>query len=373
MAALYLHIPFCRQACHYCDFHFSTTLKRVPEMVDALILELRLRRDEIAEPIRTVYFGGGTPSMLSTDQLDRIFTEIESNYTLADQVEWTLEANPDDLSLARLTHLAAGRVNRLSIGIQAFEDRFLTAMNRSHTADQALRVIQDARSFGFQDLTADLIYGQPNMSLADWKKQVQQLLDFQLPHFSSYALTVEPRTALARQVEIGQVSMPDDDLVEAQFHYLHEAAENAGYEHYEVSNFAMPGHHSKHNSSYWEGISYLGIGPSAHSYLKGERRWNVSNNARYIQSLNEGKSFWESESLSEADRYNEWVMTGLRLAAGLNPEELNSFDAKFKSHFEKEVQILVSKNQLEPVNGRVAIPANQRFLSDGIASELFWT
>lgn len=371
MAALYVHIPFCRQACHYCDFHFSTTLHRVPEMVEGLINELRLRRDEISEPIKTVYFGGGTPSMLTTEQLDRVFSAIEEHYTLADSVEWTLEANPDDLSSARLTHLAEGRVNRLSIGIQAFEDRFLKAMNRSHSADQAKQVIIQARTYGFRDLTADLIYGQPEMSLSDWNEQVKRLLDFELPHFSSYALTVEPKTALAHQVSKGLVKMPDEGLIEDQFHLLRETASSAGYEHYEVSNFGLPGHRSKHNTSYWQGIPYLGIGPSAHSYLGSQRRWNIANNAEYLKGLENGTPFWETETLTETDRFNEWVMTGLRLIDGLEESVLSSFSTELQNHFEEEAKFLVSIGQLERGNGKIRIKPDQRFLSDGIASELF--
>lgn len=373
MAGLYVHIPFCRQACHYCDFHFSTTLHRVDDMVEALIKELRLRRD--AGPWRTidtVYFGGGTPSMLSTEQLDQLFNTIIQEYQVAPDGEWTLEANPDDLSTARLAHLAAGQINRLSIGIQAFDDHWLKMMNRSHDAEQARNVIAAAREFGFRDLTTDLIYGMPDMSLAQWQEQVKRLLDFELPHFSSYALTVEPRTALAHLVEKRNIPMPDDGLVEDQFHALIEAAHEAGYEHYEVSNFARPGHRSRHNTSYWEGVPYLGIGPSAHSYDGEERRWNVANNASYMKALSTGEPYWEHEQLTEADRFNEWIMTGLRLADGIDPKEVNSYGSEFQKHFMKEVEASLMAGHLEECNGRLRIKSSARFKSDGIASDLFY-
>ena len=373
MAGIYVHIPFCRQACHYCDFHFSTTLHRVPEMVEALISELRLRRDAfLKDPIETVYFGGGTPSMLTTEQLDLLFNTIEEIYQPAVDAEWTLEANPDDLRADRLAHLAAGRVNRLSIGIQAFDDKWLAMMNRSHDAVQARGVVAAARECGFRDLTADLIYGMPNMSLEQWQEQVKRLLDFELPHFSSYALTVEPRTVLAHRVAKGDVAMPDDALVEDQFQELVEAASAAGYEHYEVSNFARPGHRSKHNTGYWQGVTYLGIGPSAHSYDGMVRRWNVANNAAYVAALASGKAYWEQEQLSDADRYNEWVMTGLRLIYGIDPARVQEFGPELQSHFASEVERSVQAGDLEEKNGKLRIAPLRRFRSDGIASDLFF-
>lgn len=373
MAGLYVHIPFCRQACHYCDFHFSTTLHRVPEMVEGLKKELRLRRDAWStHTFQTLYFGGGTPSMLTTTQLDELFEVLDSEYEINPDAEWTLEANPDDLTMTRLQHLSWSPINRLSIGIQAFDDLWLSMMNRSHDAAQAIRVISEARSFGFRDLTADLIYGMPQMNLKQWTEQVKRLLDFELPHFSSYALTVEPRTALAHQVEKGSVQMPEDGLVEDQFHALVQAAQAAGYDHYEVSNFARPGHRSKHNTSYWHGVPYLGIGPSAHSYDGQARRWNVANNAHYLQALEKGESFHEQEELSEVDRYNEWVMTGLRLSDGLRRDGLSEFSPKLRAHFDQEVSAAQAAGELVEEDGYIRIAPWRRFRSDGIASDLFY-
>ncbi|QTN37959.1 radical SAM family heme chaperone HemW [Cryomorphaceae bacterium] len=373
MAGLYVHIPFCRQACHYCDFHFSTTLHRVPEMVEGLKQELRLRRDAWStRTFQTLYFGGGTPSMLTTAQLDELFEALHSEYNINPDAEWTLEANPDDLTMTRLQYLSESPINRLSIGIQAFDDTWLSMMNRSHDSAQAIRVISEARSFGFRDLTADLIYGMPQMNLNQWKEQVKRLLDFELPHFSSYALTVEPRTALAHQVEKGTVQMPEDGLVEDQFHALVQAAESAGYEHYEVSNFARPGHRSKHNTSYWHGVPYLGIGPSAHSYDGKMRRWNVANNAHYLEALEEGGTFHEQEELSEADRYNEWVMTGLRLSDGIRREGISEFSSALRAHFDQEVSAAQAAGELVEEDGYIRIAPWRRFRSDGIASDLFY-
>ena len=300
MSGIYIHIPFCKQACHYCDFHFSTSLKKKDELINALVKELMLRKDEFKnQTVKTIYFGGGTPSLLTIDELRFLIDEVYKNYDVADNPEITLEANPDDLILNELSPRAQSRgltsssifedylnvgINRLSIGIQSFFEADLKLMNRAHNAKEAKQCLEEATKH-FQNISVDLIYGIPGLSNDHWIENIETALSFNIPHISSYALTVEPKTALESFIKKGIIKNVDDDLAQEQFHILIEKLEAAGFVHYELSNFGKPDYFSKNNSAYWKGKPYLGIGPSAHSFNGNERGWNVRNNSKYIKSL----------------------------------------------------------------------------------------
>ncbi|MCC6724847.1 MAG: radical SAM family heme chaperone HemW [Saprospiraceae bacterium] len=371
MAGLYLHIPFCKQACHYCNFHFSTSLKQKDAMVAAILQELHLQKDYLGgESLETIYFGGGTPSLLGKHDLDLIFEAIFKHYPVAAQnMEVTLEANPDDLTPLKINELRSTPINRLSIGVQSFSETDLRFMNRAHNAAEALACIQNAQSVGFENLTVDLIYGSPSTSHQQWAENLSTLVSLQIPHLSCYCLTVEPKTALAHQVKKGTARPVDDEHAAQQFEYLMEAAQRAGYEHYEISNFALPDWHSRHNASYWQGKKYLGVGPSAHSYNGQSRQWNVANNAAYIRSLLEETLPFELETLTPVQRYNEYVMTGLRTVWGCNLLKIK--DLGFESHFTEGAKPFLLDGTMELDGENYRLTKSGKFLADGIAAELF--
>ena len=372
MAGIYIHIPFCKQACHYCDFHFSTSMKKKDEMIAALISEVHLRKNEINEPVETIYFGGGTPSVLSTEEIDQILEPIFSLFNVIENPEITLEANPDDLSKDRIQQLAHSKINRLSIGIQSFYNEDLQMMNRAHNADEAWNSLVEATNY-FDNISIDLIYGIPNMGLDRWKANVQKALDLGINHISTYALTVEPKTALASLIKKGKIAQPDDGNAHEHFLALIEMLENAGFIHYELSNFGKPDYFSKNNSAYWLGKKYLGIGPSAHSFDGKNRSWNIANNSLYIQSIQKNELPNETETLSVQDRYNEYVMAGLRTIWGVSLDRIeNEFGTNYKDYLLKEVQRFIDNEQLQLVNNVLKTTVKGKFFCDGIASELFW-
>ena len=373
MAGIYIHIPFCRQACHYCDFHFSTSLKHKDEMIDALIAELKLRKAEfLNENVATIYFGGGTPSVLSVGEINRIITAVEQNYTLISQPEITLEANPDDLSKQKIHQLAQSPINRLSIGVQSFFDDDLQMMNRSHNAISAYESIAESRRF-FDNITLDLIYGIPNMSMEKWDANIRKALALNVPHISSYALTVEPRTALHHLIQQGKIPLPDDGLAHEHFLHLVKTLEYRGFVHYELSNFGLPDYFSRNNSAYWQGKKYLGIGPSAHSFDGTSRSWNVTNNVRYIQQIQQNILPAEKEFLTQADRYNEYIMTGLRTIWGVSLEKIrNDFGQKYANYLLKNAQKYLQTNQLIVENDCLKTTLQGKFFTDGISGDLFW-
>lgn len=371
MAGLYLHIPFCKQACHYCNFHFSTSLKSKDEMVAAILRELALQKDYLeGEPLETIYFGGGTPSLLDRRDLDLIFGEIFKHYPISKQpLEVTLEANPDDLNSLKINELKQTLVNRLSIGVQSFSEEDLRFMNRAHNATEALTCIQNAQQAGFENLSADLIYGSPTTSHEQWAANLAQVFALKIPHLSSYCLTVEPKTALAHMIKKGTARPVDDEHAARQFEFLMEKTAAAGYEHYEISNLALPGHYSRHNTSYWQGKKYLGIGPSAHSFNGLSRQWNVANNAAYIRSLQAGELSFEMETLTPVQRYNEYVMTGLRTIWGCNLLKIKELG--FDAHFTEGAKVFLADGSMEKVGDIFRLTAAGKFLADGIAAELF--
>ncbi|MFT5910508.1 MAG: oxygen-independent coproporphyrinogen-3 oxidase, partial [Paraglaciecola sp.] len=352
MAGIYLHIPFCKQACHYCNFHFSTSLQRKSEMVDSVLKELVLQKDYLqGETIETIYFGGGTPSLLSPKELNLIFEKINQHYILGNDIEITLEANPDDLTAQKLATLASSPVNRLSIGIQSFFEKDLKFMNRAHNAEEAKVCVQNAKNAGFDNLTVDLIYGSPTTSMANWRTNLQTVFDLKISHISCYCLTVEPKTALDHFVKTGKAEPVDEEQAAQQFDILVDEMEKHGYDHYEISNFAFPDCYSKHNSSYWLGEKYLGIGPSAHSFNGISRQWNVANNAKYMTALAEGNLSFEKETLTPTQQYDEYVMTSLRTIWGCELQRLAGFDKKFESYFLKNVRPFLKDEVVFEKNG----------------------
>ncbi|ADF54599.1 radical SAM family heme chaperone HemW [Zunongwangia profunda] len=373
MSGIYIHIPFCKQACHYCDFHFSTSLKKKSELVSALQNELVLRKNELPnEPIKTIYFGGGTPSLLNLEELTAIFKTIYTEFTIAENPEITLEANPDDLSEEKINELANSKINRLSIGVQSFFEEDLKLMNRAHNAEEALNSIKLARS-KFDNISVDLIYGIPGMSNERWQKNIQILLDLDIPHISSYSLTVEPNTALQKFIEKGKIKPVDDAAAAQHFETLRTVLKNAGFEHYEFSNYGKPGYFSQNNTAYWLGKPYLGIGPSAHSYDGNSRKWNIANNTLYIKAIERSELPLEVEELSITDRYNEYIMTRLRTYFGVDLVEVESkFGKEYLEYLKEQSVVLFEKEFLRIENNVMHITEKGTFLSDGIAADLFY-
>ncbi len=370
--AIYIHIPFCKQACHYCDFHFSTSVKKKSELVNMLCRELEIRKDELpAKEVQTIYFGGGTPSLLSSEELKQIFETIYSNFRVSEDAEITLEANPDDLSREKLEVLHNSPINRLSIGVQSFFEEDLKLMNRAHNSTEALESIQMAKEY-FDNISIDLIYGIPDMSEERWKRNIEIALDLGLPHFSCYALTVEPNTALKKFIEKGLIKPVDDDAAKAHFEILIKTLKEAGFVHYEFSNFGKLGYFSQNNTAYWMGKPYLGIGPSAHSYDGENRKWNINNNLLYIKALEKGELNADKEKLSLIDKYNEYVMTRLRTMWGISLDEVEvEFGEKFKRYLLEQAQQHFEDGFLDNENDRLHVSEKGKFLSDGIAADLF--
>ena len=372
MSGIYIHIPFCKKACHYCNFHFSTQLERKSELVDSIVQEIHWRKEYLSDRnIKTIYLGGGTPSLLDHRELNTIFEAIHKIYNVSTDAEVTLEANPDDLTVPKLKELANSPVNRLSIGIQSFYEEDLLYMNRSHDARQAKDCITNALDQGFEELSIDLIYGSPTTSQQMWETNVQKAIEYKTPHLSCYALTVEPKTALAHMIAKEKAAAPDENKAADQFQYLISQTKAAGYLHYEISNLALEGMFSKHNTNYWKGIPYLGIGPAAHSFDGVSRQWNIANNARYMKSVearNEA-DLYQKEILSPVDQTNEYVLTSLRTMWGMDLKKIKiaTHQVQIKAAAEK----YLSEGMLERKNNVYILSEKAKFLADGIASELF--
>jgi oxygen-independent coproporphyrinogen-3 oxidase len=371
MSGVYIHVPFCKQACHYCDFHFSTQMGKKEAMVAALVKEIKMRKDEVQDEVETIYFGGGTPSVLTTEEIERLIQTVYDHYKVIDYPEITLEANPDDLSSDRIIQMSKSRINRLSIGIQSFFDEDLKLMNRAHNASEAEQCIQEATEY-FDNITIDLIYGIPGMDNARWETNIQKALELGLPHISSYALTVEPKTALKKFIEKGVVPNVDDEQAQEQFYMLVDILEAHGFVNYEISNFGKPGYFSQNNTSYWLGKKYIGIGPSAHSFDGEHRSWNVRNNPTYIKKINEGFLPNEAETLTTIDRYNEYVMTGLRTIWGVPLKTIeDDFGPNYFKYLEMQAAKFVEQGLLQWEEGTLKTTKKGKFLADGIASDLF--
>ena len=373
MAGIYIHIPFCKQKCSYCDFHFSTNLQHKPNLIQAINKELEIRKDEISAPLETIYFGGGTPSILSEIELESIFETIYKNYSTKNLKEITLEANPDDLNKEKLNFLKSTPINRFSIGVQSFFEEDLKLMNRAHNAQEAETSIKLVQDFGFENITIDLIYGSTTTTNEMWKQNLQKAIELNVPHISSYALTVEEKTILDHQIKKGITKPVDEDRQNEQFQLLVDTLTSHDFIQYEISNFGKEDYFSLHNSNYWKGIHYLGIGPSAHSYNGKTRAWNIANNSKYIQTINENKLPQEIEVLNEVEQFNEMIMIGLRTIYGIDLDRINSeFSQPLVNSFYQELNQLINENLVEKKENKIILKPEAKFFADGIASRLFY-
>jgi putative oxygen-independent coproporphyrinogen III oxidase len=372
MAGIYIHIPFCRKACYYCNFHFSVSQNLLPQMVDAICHEADLRNDYITENISTIYFGGGTPSLCTKYEVGSMIDKIHSLYTVDKDAEVTLEANPDDINEEKLSSWKEVGINRLSIGVQSFFDEDLSWMNRAHNATQAYNSIQLAMQLGFKNISIDLIYGTPGLTDERWLQNLRIADELNVPHLSCYALTVEPNTALQKMITLHKKENIDAEEQSTHFELLMHWAKEKGYEHYEISNFAKPGFRSKHNGSYWQSKSYLGLGPSAHSYNETSRQWNVANNVLYIESIQKNIVPFEIEELSSTQKINEYIMTSLRTIEGLKLHHLEKLsEHKIVASIINDAQKFIKQNLMERNNGALILTNKGKLFADGIAADLF--
>lgn len=376
MAGIYIHIPFCRQACHYCNFHFATSLKQQDEMVAAIIKETELTayfNNDHATQVNTIYFGGGTPSILDAAAVEKLLNALHKKYSIAPGAEITLEANPDDITHEKLQAWRRLGINRFSVGLQSFDEAELKWMHRVHTAEESLVSIEKIRDAGFSNFSVDLIYGSPLLNNEGWKRNVDIVIEKNIPHVSCYALTVEPKTALDKLIALKKKENVDPDKQAQQFLLLMDWMQQAGYEHYEISNFAKPGMRSRHNSSYWSGEAYYGFGPSAHSFDGSNRRWNIADNAAYIHKLQQGIIPFEAEHLTGTQKLNEYIMTSLRTAEGL---DLNYTAGQFGENkrllLEKESSKWIKSGKLEKNAGMLVLTREGKLFADGIAADLFF-
>ena len=375
MAGIYLHIPFCRKACSYCDFHFVTNLNRKTSLLQAIHQEIALTADFFPPQteIHTIYFGGGTPSVMQAEEITQLINTLNQHYSISPTAEITLEANPEDLNAPYLQALAQTNVNRLSIGIQSLYEDELNWMNRNHTAQQSLQVIEQAQTFGFHNLNIDLIFGTPNLTQKRWQSSLDHILALDIPHLSLYSLTVEPKTALHHQVAKGIMRIPADTLYNEQFLFAHDYLTRAGFEHYEISNYSLPGAHSRHNRAYWEGIPYLGLGPSAHSYRLPNRRWNVANNAAYIKSIQAGQLPIETEEeLDLTAQYNEYLLTALRTHQGIHTAYMHAtFQRDITQTHNPFIQAQITQGNLRKTAHGYALTPQGWLIADRIISDFF--
>lgn len=373
MAGIYFHIPFCKQACHYCDFHFSTSLGMRSAMVESLMKELKLQQHYLAgETIETIYFGGGTPSILTVDELQALLHQVKTNFEVKAEAEITLEANPDDLSLSQLEGIYTLGFNRLSIGIQSFQDEVLTFLNRAHNSKNALQCVSDSRKAGFKNISIDLIYAIPGQPEDAWIQNITTAIELNPEHISAYNLTIEPQTVFGNWAAKGKLFPVIDDLTAKQLEILIQLLTDAGYQQYEVSNFAKPGFESRHNSSYWQRKNYLGIGPSAHSYNKESRQYNVRNNNTYVKSLTEGKLPFEKELLTRDDQVNEYLLTTLRTRWGADLNTIRrDYNYDLLTHQKAYIENLLAKNLATLEHDSLKLTQKGKMMADKISSDLF--
>ncbi len=372
MAGIYIHIPFCRKACHYCNFHFSTSAHLQKDFVAALVNEIQLQQNYLSEPVSTIYFGGGTPSILPSGDIESIIQLLNRTFTIEQDAEVTLEANPDDISSTKLFDWKTIGINRLSIGVQSFFEDDLIWMNRAHNAQQAADSIELSQRAGFYNLSVDLIYGTPKLSDNNWSRNVEKVINLGIPHLSCYALTVEPKTVLEKMIAEKKIANVETEKQARHFEMLMQWMNEAGYEHYEISNFCKPGSRSKHNSSYWQGKSYLGLGPSAHSFNGISRQWNVANNALYIQGLHKHVIPYEIETLTTDQQLNEYIMTSLRTLEGISLQKVSSEFGQLRTQeLLKSAQPYIQHRTLKLENRHLQTTIKGKLLADGIAADLF--
>ena len=371
MAGIYIHIPFCKQSCHYCNFHFSTSTKNKDEVLDAIENEIKQKGQTTSEAISTIYFGGGTPSILDVNEINSIINRIHKEFNVESEAEITIEANPDDLNKEKIINLSLTEINRLSIGVQSFIDKELRIMNRAHDSKKALNSIEISKKY-FNNISIDLMYGVPESTLESWTYNLDTVSQFDINHISSYALTLEPKTALESFVRKLIVDMPEEGLVYDQYNLINKKLEPLGFINYEVCSFAKENFFSKNNSAYWLRKKYIGIGPSAHSFDGKSRSWNISNNKKYIDQIKKGKSFYKKEKLSKVDQYNEYVMTGFRTIWGVSANFIeNNFNSKFKNYFTDRIQKHIDQKNIIVKDDIYTTTNEGRFLADGISSDLF--
>ena len=372
MSGIYIHIPFCKKVCFYCDFHFTVSLKHKDRLINAILKEVDLRKDYLTKnDIETIYFGGGTPSILNINDIAKILSQIYKYFSIAPQAEITLEANPDDLNKSYLQELKNIGINRLSIGVQSFFDEELKWMNRRHNAQEAEHSIKLSQDCGFPNLNVDLIYGIPGLTDKRWKQNLDLFLRMDVPHLSAYHLTIEPKTVFGYYKRKGRLTEISENESISHYEMLINTMKLHKYQHYEISNFSLNGFMSKHNTNYWNSGKYLGIGPSAHSFNGTSRQWNSSVNTKYMNGLEKNESFFEIETLSETDRFNDYLLTGLRTAKGVNKEEiLKIFGNKYLEHFERELKKFNAFGYVLEENSQIRLTEIAMFVSDKIISEL---
>lgn len=371
MLGIYIHIPFCKKSCHYCNFHFSTSLKNKEDMIKAINKEIYQKAILNNDKVSTIYFGGGTPSILDVEEINLIIENIYKNFNVGKNIEITIEANPDDLSKLKLNDLSKTKINRISIGVQSFIDKELKIMNRVHDSKKAIKSIEMAKKY-FNNISVDLLYGVPDSSIKSWNYNLDTISSFNINHISAYALTVEPKTALESFINKSILSMPDEDLVYSQYKLINEKLSSKNFINYEVCSFAQKDFFSKNNSAYWLRKKYIGIGPSAHSFDGESRSWNISNNKKYIDQIRDGDNYYKKENLTKVDQYNEYIMTGLRTIWGVSVKHIElNFDIRFKNYFLKKIKSHIAKKNVYKEDDLYLTTQSGRFLADGIASDLF--
>jgi oxygen-independent coproporphyrinogen-3 oxidase len=375
MAGIYIHIPFCRKACLYCDFHFSTNLDNKKKLVDVICKEIKSRKDYLEnKQINSIYFGGGTPSLLSLEELEQVLSVIQADFSVNENAEVTFELNPEDAEINYLREIKKLGVNRLSIGLQSFNDEELQWMNRAHNAPQNFDCIKIAQQAGFNNISIDLIYGSKFQTPETWRKTLQTAFDLNTQHISSYNLTVESRTQLQHLIKEKKEKEVDSEMSSQLFDILIEETEKNSFNQYEISNFCKPGFMAEHNSNYWKGLPYLGVGPSAHSYNGVSRRFNVRSNAQYIQAIENDKPFYEEEILTANDKYNEYILTRLRTEWGCDMQEIKSnFGEKYAAYFLNQLEPYKQKNFISTHQNTITLTKQGKHFADGIASDLFYT
>jgi oxygen-independent coproporphyrinogen-3 oxidase len=371
VAGIYVHIPFCRKRCTYCDFHFSTTFSRYrDDLISAIVREVELRKNEILEPIETIYFGGGTPSILSEKEINELVDVVNNSFEISKQVEFTFEVNPEDVTRENAQIWKQAGINRISIGIQSFKESDLKWMNRAHELHQSFEAVDILKKNGFSNISADLIYGLPELNLKEWEQHLQQVIDLDVQHISAYCLTVEKQTALNHFVRTGKLKTPSEELQSGQFNLMLRFLSKKGFNQYEISNFSKPGFDSKHNTSYWLNKPYLGVGPSAHSFEGNKRRWNVSNNTKYYKSVGKNSDWFEEEILSETDQWNELFLTGLRTCWGVSKDNISQL-GELKSAEQDTLKKLIQSGDLIETTEALILSEKGRLKADGIAVMFF--
>ncbi len=371
MSGVYLHIPFCKKACHYCDFHFSTSMQTKDLMIKSMVKEIDVHCNFTDTAIETIYFGGGTPSILGIQDIDTLLNKIKKTFLVVNEPEITFEANPDDLTSEKLRELKNAGINRLSIGIQSFHDDDLLLMNRAHSCDQAINSIKLAQEEGFSNISIDLIYGLPGLSASNWSANIQNAIDLNVQHISAYCLTIEKKTVFYNWHESNKIILPDDQQTLDQFVVLTDLLVANGFEHYEISNFGKQGYYSKHNSNYWLLEKYLGIGPSAHSFNGQSRMWNVRNNNQYIKAIAEKTTFYDQETLTPRDHFNEYILTRLRTKWGINKAELKDRHQTYYAILKKQMKKWLDQKMVLENDTFFVLSPSGKFIADRIISDLF--